>query len=122
MTEIMTDSGSGESSNQVEKINTAAAPVRYCKNHPDRPAMVRKNNPIPMKICRECYVAALAKGRGKPKGEESQQAELPGARLLLDFAGREELLAKIVEVAADEERTPAGQIMFWIRRFLQDGR
>lgn len=44
------------------------------------------------------------------------------AGMVLDFTGREDLLERIEKIAADEFRSPADQVMYWIATSLTQGK
>lgn len=93
-----------------------------CKNHPDRPAVPRKDGG-PMGRCRECLqatarAAAKAKRKKAPgpdgNGRESPPAEA-GKKVMLDFSPHPEIFSRIREKAKENFRTVENEILFLLR-------
>lgn len=110
---------------EIEKPQAEPAiPIKYCKNHPDRPVFERKGG-LPLNICKECLSARLKAGQRRAREKwatagESMAKATWSENVVLDFTGREELLMHIREIAEMEERTVQGQILYWLKKHLRE--
>lgn len=86
--------------------------VGRCPNHPDR-EVFRGRDGRKYKLCHECLKKNWKTAQRKRSSEDDS-----GAGLYLDFTGRENLLEAIKKTAAAEERTPAGQVIYWLKKHL----
>lgn len=79
---------------------------KFCVNHPDRETLQFKDG-RQAKYCRECWGAHNSRAGRRQKQE--------GPKVVLSFAGREDLLAAIRAQAEAEERTVEQQIVYWLK-------
>lgn len=62
-------------------------------------------------VCKTCRNLAVNQG---------YRASLERGRMILDFSGREEILAFITQAAEREFRTPENQVLFWINEAMDE--